>query len=581
MKMNHFKRIFSILVISYLFIPMCDVKNPTEDVNVIIKTDPITTIVSGIIVDARTDEPIQDRVEITVEGQNQQDVISLSGSKQTEFITENGVIAFALTEQTSPSENNPVELIVQATVSGYLPNTLRLDLVETGSKTFKIYLINLSNSPPGVAVTTGQFQTDENGIVQEDVVIKAIEPVTGGTAELNIPQGIQIKDDNDNPLTGMLNVLFVYNSNQTDESLNTFPGGFAVTANRDGVIQEGIFITGGWTTTLITDQNGSQASSLKSSLKANSAILKSDLNELTANVKLPISANTYNPETSDFVKVGDLIDIWRYYSDPRIYLNEWRLTSNQVVQASNGGDLFVSFPIQIYTREYYVHNYDVLIEIVPQMCFQIKLVILGNEKRYPLLIRTKLANGTGYLSTINNVIDEVNFIRTGAPDIPFIIEAYSDCGNEKAMFGSVVVSDFCSDNEIYLNVTVSDIDITHKTIQVSGYCSCLSGMIVRPSGIPIWYQNTSCGSGSWIFAGIANDGEIEMDGLHIGATYIFLAYYEGRIYRMAATIHADYSVYAPEFSTQNYIKEVNVDGDVIEYVVQLPDEACVSLCDQY
>lgn len=57
-------------------------------------------------------------------------------------------------------------------------------------------------------------------------------------------------------MAGRLDVLLVYNNNQSEASLNSFPGGFLVTVENNGAQEEGVFISAGLATIEITDQSG-------------------------------------------------------------------------------------------------------------------------------------------------------------------------------------------------------------------------------------------------------------------------------------------------------------------------------------
>jgi hypothetical protein len=572
MNFSNLKWMFMILAILLGLSLTCDVNDPTENLKVIVNTDPIETVISGSVVNGATSEPIDDvAVQFTVSGDDAGLVVNLSGASQTSFELSEGMVSFALTESADPSPDNPVELLLIAETNGYLSTSLPLKIHETGSKTFRVYMIKINDPPEGVARAEGDGQADAFGTLLQDVQVNATEPITGARSGVELPQGLILYAEDGAPLQGDLDVLLVYNNNQSDASLASFPGGFEVTVEQSGVIQEGgLFVSAGLATVEISDPTGKIAHTFGYNAGAGKRLSRALADEDTLpTISVGVPSDTYNPETGGMVGNGDAIDIWLYDVDGGV----WEHQSRDTITGPDGsGNYSVKFTVDHLTPcnpDWWIQN----------TCTVDRMIhITGNEDRVPLTIRIKLARGAGYVWTVYNIIDEVRLWLQALLNTAYVIEAWTDCGAYPQLVGSVEVNPLCGTAPIYLPVTIPDIETTTKTISLSGYCECDENLEVRPNSNTIWYQNTECGAGSWIAIGAVVEGSLTIEGLEIGVTYLFGTWYGGRWYQLAATIYEDYSVYVPGLSTTELIESVTTEGNTISYVVRLPDEVCAEFC---
>jgi len=550
----------------------CDVNDPADDLKIVVDTDPITTVISGSVVNGADSAPIDGvTVRLTVNGDDAAQVVNLNGAAQTDFELSEGIVSFALTEASIPSDNDPVELLLIARAAGYLSTSLPLKIYQTGSKTFRLYMIKIDDPPEGVAQEEGSGQADNAGTLLQDVDVEVTEPVTGAKSSVELPQGLMLYTEDGTPLQGNLNVLLVYNNNQSDASLASFPGGFDVTVDQNGTVTEGgLFVSAGLATVEISDAAGNVAHTFGYNAGAGKRLGRALTDEDTLpTIRVGVPSDTYNPETGGLVADGDEIDIWLYDVEGGV----WEHSSRDSITDPDGrSDYSVKFTVDHLTP----CNPDWWWFI--NTCWVDRMVyILGNDDLVPLMIRLKMADGSGYVWTAYNIIDEVHLQLRALVNTPYIIEAWTDCGEESQLVGSVTVNPLCGTTGIQLTVTIPDIETTEKTIQLSGYCECDDNLVVRPNSNTIWYQNTQCGAGSWIAIGSVVNGELTIEGLEIGVTYLFGTWYGGW-YQIAATIYEDYSVYVPDLSTSDLIESVSVEGDVISYTVRLPEEVCAEFC---
>ncbi len=560
-----------VFIIGFVLLLNCNIKNPADDFKIIINSEPIETIISGIIKNATTGNPLNDqKVVMHIEGQNKDDIVDLTSNPKTTFSTRSGFVNFALTEAITPSENTPVRVVLVAEADGFLPTSIPLNIYNAGSAVFTVNMIELNNPPEGVAVLRETGQTDNSGAVTEnDIHTVATEPGAGAYAGIYLPVGTILLDGNGQPLTGNIETMVVYHTNRTEASLNSFPGGFSVTINNNGVREDAAFITGGFASIKIKDAAGRVAKQIISSSnhlqkKGGSVTSEQSIADLPI-VTIQIPAGTINPETGAPVQAGDSIGVWSYEDDS----GEWNTEFNAVIDGPDeNGNYTVSF--QVSHLSYWNLDWKW------NACSTgITILITGKEAGYPILYKLKASNNQSFYSERMSSDNSITFVRVPR-NLPATLEAYDHMIN-MTMVGHIEINDLCASGNLTMNLDLSGIDPVTIYVQATGYCPCNPDIRVRPSGFPIWYRVSSAGVASWSYAGEVNNGEIAIPGLIADLTYIFGTYYEGEWYTLAVEVHEDYSVYAPGLSSDK-IKEVTINGNNISYLVELPENVCAELC---
>ena len=143
-------------IILTLYNVNCNIKSPVKDVKIIINSKAINTIISGIIVNSATNEPLTGKqVTLTIEGQNKSDIVDLTAEAQSEFITYQGMVSFAITNDFVPSEASPAKLILVAEADGFLLTSMTLEIYEVGDAQFRIHMIEINNPPNGAITARG------------------------------------------------------------------------------------------------------------------------------------------------------------------------------------------------------------------------------------------------------------------------------------------------------------------------------------------------------------------------------------------------------------------------------------------
>ncbi len=556
---------FFFSTVIYFIISSCDMKSPVENVKVIFNSKPITTIVAGIIINAKTGEPINDRtVHISIEGANKNIIVDLTASPKTSFTTNEGFVSFALTNDFIPSETSPAKLVLVAKADGFLPTSMPLNIYEVGDAQFTIHLIEINNPPNGAATAAGTGTTNATGtLIDNDLKVTATEPSTNAFTSIRVPVGTIIKDEAGNPLTGTITATIVYCTNQTEESLLSFPGGFAVTTNTNGINEQTAFLTAGFASIEIKDGSGKTAASF----------------EPPINITIQTNTNTINAETSTKVKEGDTVPVWSYDLEHSIWNYEKDVVLTGPDPKGNFSAFFSTNHLTMWNLDWY--------QLCPCCWDTRKINFIGKPDGYPLLIKMKLIDYPAYYTekTIydNWVIWHYDFAAAQPIGKRALVEAF-DGNNPGTKFGELIVDDLCGQGELTLNLEGADIPPnTEVIIHAEGWCPCEPNVIIRPNGNPVWYKNLDMGWPFWIYAGKVENGEITIPGILTNQKYKYGTWYEGKWYEIAATVFGYSAEIDPGLSTENIVYsqiEWHDTYTLLKFRGQLSDNICADLCNK-
>ncbi|MGD8777484.1 MAG: hypothetical protein PVH88_00805 [Ignavibacteria bacterium] len=562
-KFLKFVSLISTLIILLFWTNTCDITDPRDDFKVIFNLDPIETVISGTIVNAATGEPINTAsITVSIEGENKNDIVDLTAKPKTSFTTNEGFVCFALQESVSPTENNPANIIVTAKADGYISNFIPVDIMESGSASFILPLAVKDNLPAGVCVSRKDFQTDNNGATVSSTEITSVETETNVSASITIPEGIKFIDNNGNILTGNLTGEITYYSPKLEEALSCFPGGFNVYTNTNGLREQSTFITAGVAEINIKDAAGKEANTFQ--------VIES-LNKKTNNdtteplIVIEIPSETYNPETNDYVKEGDEIDLWSMQSESV----EWDWENRVSVQYnSSTGKLYVEFQPEHFSS----WNFDwkgTFCDIGGTIKFT------GFEFPYPLKV-VLIGNGGQFRRELRFSDGVITFYNP--PNFPVTVLVYD--GNTNELLGQKEIDDLCYFGEIYWDLTINPPSPPIELIiYAEGWCTCDTNLVIRPSGNPIWYRNLTLSEPLWIVAGSLENGRVTIPTIFLGHSYAYGTWYQGRWYQISATVYEDRAEINGNLTTSNILEVYFKEGNVLYFKMELSDEICNNLCD--
>lgn len=205
----------------------CDVSKLSDTVDnfgVVIGLEPINTVSSVLLTDAKTGELINDEVTVSFNGQNGQNVIDIYSDPMPTQTIDGGILSFGLDNTVKPSEGAPavVELVLEA--DGYIPVTKRVVITAEGTSDYSFEMVKENDPPASVKKTTVKTSTNSDGSLTEDVEVKSDTNEDGeSSVETTIPSGTVFLDDEGNPLTGELTTEVTNFDPGDPESLEAFP----------------------------------------------------------------------------------------------------------------------------------------------------------------------------------------------------------------------------------------------------------------------------------------------------------------------------------------------------------------------
>lgn len=246
-------------------------------------------VIGGQLLNATTQALIKQPVRLTVSGPDQDKV------EQTRFETSDGHFSVVLKKGVEPAINKPIQITVVANAEGYFATSTSLNLTDSKHDSFVMKMVSMNAAPEGIAVASTNADA-AGGKLNQPLTLSATEQNSKTLASFALKPETVLRDANGQPLSGQLQTHVGYFSNTTARSLEAFPGGFTPIVTQNGQDGNGYFVTGGFVSVEITDENGRKASQFSQ----------------PADITIQIPKDTINPETGKQVAPGDTIGIWSY-----------------------------------------------------------------------------------------------------------------------------------------------------------------------------------------------------------------------------------------------------------------------------
>jgi hypothetical protein len=453
------------------------------------------TVVTGLVVEALTGEPVDD-VVVTLSGPGADRVIDSHGAPVTVVEGSGGFVTFEF------QGDGEIDLTVAARAPGYVAGSRRVLLDPGERQTFDVRLVRRETDADGVVTSvpsgvSGQVATGNVAEGALEVIAPQAERPggarSGGTASLSVPQNTAALDADDNEIPiETAEAAVIYFNNDSEEALEAFPGGFAVQVDQDpdgGSDTDGMFISGGFAAFELTAGDGTPINRFAS--------------PITATMEVP--AGTINPDTGAEVEQGDSFPIWSY--DPQTAA--WAFEQNgEVIGVNEDNDnLIVSFE----TDHLSYWNID---WFRSETCTA-RVSVRGADARPLRLSAARADAGSGFLYSGWYTGAQTFSVRRAPANIPLVITARLD----GQVVGSAATDNFCAHTVNPLAVDVELPDVATGAVRVRVTESCEDGSSAR--GIPsssIWYRDAS---GRWQPARDTNaSGESLIEGVRAGPVAI-------------------------------------------------------------
>lgn len=399
------------------------------------------------------------------------------GNKVTSLQVEGGLLNLGVADGTS----FPVNLVVTASGSGYLPSSATLSL--TGEGTYKL-LVELSStqSPPeGVAIPEAVSAGSTDGTGATVSATSVSTPPAPSAVSVSLPSGTTITDANGTPLTGALTAVIASFDPESPAAMAAIPGSLSNAVVRDnGSVSTGAIVVGGFSQILISDSAGRQAASFSQPLPA----------------AMQLAATTVNPLTGSLVVAGDTVPLWSFDEASGRWNNEG--TAN--VTAGSGGALLANFNIT------HLSGYAVAWFVSAAQQCSLNLAVNGAGQN---ALTLKIA-ASGFADSFELPAGDTSASISGlTPAVDATVTAFFS--GQKV--GSVAISN-CSAGA--LNVTLPS-SIQPATLDVKVYDVC-SNDASRKTPVPTAGVSVSSNSTLVALGATGSDGVAHLSGLIAGTS---------------------------------------------------------------
>ncbi|NME68271.1 hypothetical protein [Flammeovirga aprica] len=316
-------------------------QDPLENIFIPISPELSSYEVSIQVYDLENPSNLSDPEALTVEllGPDADKILNNSG--RSEFIAQNGIINLAVNKKYSDI-TEPIRFTVKISGEDYLTTTIPVEV--TGEEKFleiNANIVNLSSPPTGVDIEREFFTINSDGSTGEEIVVSTANADTQRNLEVStevvIPAGVQFFNASGELISGReLEVQVINFDNNETESLEAFPGGFSPNSiiDENGLeVTDATFITAGFTS-IDMFLSGEEVKKFSKPI----------------NIVMNINKGTFNPETRENLKVGDIIPIWSYSNDD----GQWVYHGDGPVTLSNTG----GFKVEYTTTHLSSYNLD-------------------------------------------------------------------------------------------------------------------------------------------------------------------------------------------------------------------------------
>lgn len=501
--MKNKKITFLILTFSFLvslLVTSCDIKSPVDGVELRVKTLARTTVASLSIYDATSGNLIQpDEVTVTFQGKDGGKIITLTNDSLTSAITTSGIINFAVSESIIPTSETPVEITVVVIAPNYISSSAQIFIASPGASSHSIALANVNNTPSGVVSNETNGRTDDNGTTDDIVASSGEDPKSGASATLTIPKETILKGKDGTILIGDVKARVTYFNPQDEQSLNSFPGGFAVNSGTE----RGSFVTAGFVAIDMT-VGGIEVDKFSSNV----------------NIQIDIPAGLTNPETGNPLVPGEKIPLWSYDETTGKWTKEGEVTvPNNLAKTTNGKSNYrVSFAIN--------HLSYWNLDWFQDACYEgITINVVGSC--YPNL-RIKAKRASDGLYFYNGWIsgnDRLVHLYNAPKNVPVIVELWDVSVYPSSKIAEMPINDLCGTNVDFPITQQSS--LTEVTATASIVCHNSDGDVKSrfyPNNYPLYMHSPT--NSNWSNIGQILDGQITTC-LELGTTYTFGTYIDG------------------------------------------------------
>jgi len=507
-----------LLAVTLSFLSGC-IKNTLDGVEIVVNNIPAAAQLNFMITDAnpQSQQQAPPGLKVTISGKDAGSLYEASGLSASKVVPVNGTFSLMLIDSRIPTPDKPVEFIVEASAQGFVPVRYPVTISDTGAFAYQIPMVNLTQTPAGVAAIqqSGVVLNAAGSTVAETIINTPVKVNKPENVQLQIPQGVVMRDAAGNVLTGNASVTMVHHDNRSFTSINAFPGGlFAPVAKINNQnVGPVTFETLGLVDLQIT-VGGKKVKTFSKPLLA-----RVELNE-----------TSINPNNGKRLQVGDSLPIWSQDETN----GEWTLEGKEIVKAdATTGKLYTVMQITHlspwnidwfwFSWWWWRRNWNV--------CSSPSMVINSNESGWVYYELRDLNGmwidwGTMYLNAGQN---RRWFNAQNGRNARLYIYNFSSWWYTGNLIGQSNSFSLCGGTG---NMTVSFPVTTTVNVSIQG--NCPNSRIVRPF-LYVYYMRP--GAFWWDYLGTMYDGQLSTRQLTLGQRYQFGAYYGNSWYTYTHTVN--------------------------------------------
>ncbi|WP_297371368.1 hypothetical protein [Spirosoma sp.] len=469
---------------------------------------PAKTQVQGLVLDAKTNEPLQIPIKVAILGKDAGRTITFAGKAQTVYTAPKGDLFIGL-KGAEPTVSAPAELRVVVNADGYVASSINLTLTKSLNNPFTIRLVKLNATPAGVAAQTATATASTSGALTTNKLIEVTVPAAATASTLPMSVSLSantvMKDDKGQPVKGSITASVVAYSGQSQDALQTFPGGLSapVVKNAQGASNViGRFAPVSFVFIEIRNSSGQVVSTFSQPVT----------------VQMGIPSGVYNPQTKQALKSGDELEVYSYNENT----GDWTYERNASVR-QQGSSLVADVPIT------HLSGYALTTERPADGCSQVfkianlpanysyiaELIVYdgANQDHALVLERTGSLLGDQFALTLDNsqryevaILDPLSGTIIGRSG-----QFTNACSGGASAVSSIIITP--PTDRINAHFTVKAVCENGKNIEVYPTTT-------------VYYQEA--GSNSTDKAGVTFvDGKGTLTGLKPNTNYNAIVYYEG------------------------------------------------------
>lgn len=479
-------------------------KDPTDGAKLIIDYNLIQTSWSLKFTDVATGAIINNStVEVTVNGQNKDDVCDITGVLHTDYKYHSveGFFGCAVPYNVKPDVDNPVIFNLVITCPGYLTTSVPVMATREDHFILEIPLMDYNNLPNGVVMQTTTAQTN-NGVLTDNLLLSTPTiPLTGITASFSIPAGTVLKTGDGSLASGNLEVALILFSNMDFQSLQSIPGGMITTV--EGSNDPALLFNAGFVALEIKDASANDVVTLEGG---------------TASLEVGVPYLTWNPFENRLVQVGDEVPVWSYYAP-----TGERKYEDRTAIVSNKAGLAIKYELSHLSWWSFDWLWD-------GICAEGSSFIFNSQDYtcdcifMEAIFREEVSGFRHILFTeyIYACLGEEYTLNLVPEGIPVSIEFNPVCSETHTSQDVYYFNNLCADETYNIDLIAGN-NLTDVILDVSAYCPSEPDIIIRPT-LGAWFHKINDPCWRWSFM---TNGYVHICDVEMGETYVVGVYYDG------------------------------------------------------